>query len=253
MPGDDGVAVETLARVDLKGALVVVAFPTTGQSSSIAAHYLVRHLELPLVGHLRIADLQNVVAIQDGRVTSAVRIFGGEVECRLDGRCPRIYLVMTELALSPPLLSRVGASIIAWAKEGGAHLVLAMEGVVRGEGDTTPDVFCAASDAGILKELRKTGLEPMERALIAGIAARILLLGPVEKVRTGAILVEATRDHPDGRAAAALLEALAKVVPDVKMDFKPLLAEAMQLEEEIRRAQAPTQELPPGTPNSTFI
>jgi predicted ATP-grasp superfamily ATP-dependent carboligase len=54
-------------------------------------------------------------------------------------------------------------------------------------------------------------------------------------VRTGAILVEATREHPDGRAAAALIEALDRIVPDVKMDAKPLLKEALALEEEIKR------------------
>lgn len=229
---------ETFAPVDLKDALVVAAFPTTGSSASIAGQYLVRHLELPLVGHLRVAELSAITAIQDGRATSAVRIYGGEVACRLDKGCPRIYLITTELAPPPAVGLRMSEAILDWAAKGGAHLVLALEGVVRGEDDASPDVFCAAADASVLKELKKTGLPVMERALIGGITAHLLLLAKARKVRSGAVLVEASRDHPDGRAAAALIDALAKIMPEVKMDAKPLLAEAKKLEMELGRMRS---------------
>jgi len=226
-------AIETFAKVDLADALVLAAFPTTGSSASIAAQYLIRNLDLPLVGHLSVPELSSITAIQDGRATSAVRVFGGEVACRLDKRCPRIYVVTTELAPPPAVALRLAETLLSWAGAGGAHLLLALEGVVRGEGDDTPDTFCAAADQGVLKELAKTGLPAMERALIGGITAHLLLLGPARKVRSGAVLVEATRDHPDGRAAAKLVEALAKIVPDVVIDAAPLMKEAMELEAEV--------------------
>lgn len=229
---------ETFAPVDLKDALVIAAFPTTGSSASIAGQYLIRNLDLPLVGHLRIPELSAITAIQDGHATSAVRIYGGEVACRLDKGCPRIYLVTTELAPPPSVGLRLCETLLDWAAKGGAHLVLALEGVVRGEGDETPDVFCAAADPGVLKELKKTGIPAMERALIGGITAHLLLLAKARKVRSGAVLVEASREHPDGRAAAALIDALAKIMPDVKMDAKPLLEEAMKLEGELNRMKS---------------
>ena len=237
-------ALETFAPVDLKDALVVAAFPTTGSAASIAAQYMARNLALPLVGHVRVPELSSITAIEDGRATSAVRVYGGEVACTLGKRCPRIYLVTTELAPPPAVALRLSESVLEWAGRGGAHLVLALEGVVRGEGDDTPDVFCAAADASVLAELKATGIPVMERALIGGTTAHLLLLAPSRKVRSGAVLVEATRDHPDGRAAAALLEALSRILPDVKMDPKPLLQEAMALEAEISRmregARGPT-------------
>ena len=231
-------ALETFAKVDLKDALVLVAFPTTGSASSIAAHYLVKHLGLPLVGHILTAEMAGIMAIQDGQATSALRIFGGETKCRLDKGCPRIYVVMTELALPPLATLRIADGLLAWAKEGDAHLVLALEGVVRGEGDLTPDVFCAAAKPDVLKELKKTGIPAMERALIGGITSHLLLVGPARGVRAGALLVEASRDHPDGRAAAALIETLARLMPDVPIDPKPLMKEAMELDEQIKRTQA---------------
>ena len=69
----------------------------------------------------------------------------------------------------------------------------------------------------------------MERALIGGVTSHLVLAGPARGVRTGALLVEASRDHPDGRAAAALIEALARMMPDVPIDHKPLMKEAQAL------------------------
>jgi uncharacterized protein len=231
------IALESFEDMDLAKALVVVAFPTTGSASSIAAQYLLRHLGLPLVGHLRIPELSSVMAIDEGRATSAVRIYGGEVECKLAGGCPRVYIVTTELALSSPVAGRIGDAVVALAKRDNARLVLVMEGVHRSEGDETPDVFSASSDKKVLKELVKAGIPAMERALIAGIAAQVILSAPGMGVAAAAVLVEARRDHPDGRAAVALIEAFHKILPEVDIDPKPLLKEALQLEADIKRAQ----------------
>ncbi len=243
------IALETFHKVDLKDALVLVAFPTTGSASSIAAHYLVKHLGLPLVGHVLAPEMTGVMAVQDGKSTSAVRILGGETECRLDKGCPRIYVVLTELAMPPLVTVRIADRLLDWARAGGAHLVLALEGVIRADGDDTPDVFCAAAKDEVLKELKKTGTPVMERALIGGVTAHLVLAGPARGVRTGALLVEASRDHPDGRAAAALIAALARVVPDIPIDPKPLMKEAMQLESQIKRTQYSAESLGAPVPN----
>lgn len=230
-------SVATFSRVDLDGAVVLLAFPTAGSASSIAAQYLVRKLSLPLVGHFLMPELSGLIAIQDGRVTSAVRIFGGEVACRIGKDCPRIYLVTTELPLPPTAMAHVGRTVMEWASRGGAHMLLVLEAVVRAEGDDSPDVFVAAAEPKVLKTLREVGLEPMPRALIAGITAQLLLDSPAHGLNAAGLLVEASRDHPDGRAAVALVEAVAKLVPDVHVDAGPLLAEAMELEKQIQRAQ----------------
>ncbi|MES2153980.1 MAG: PAC2 family protein [bacterium] len=246
--------VEVFADVNLKGSVVIVAFPTTGSAGSIAAQYLIRNLSLPLVGHLRLPDLVGLVAIQDGIVTSAVRIFGGEVVCKIGKECPSIYVVTTELALPPPVLNHLAEAVMHWAARGEAHMLLVLEGVGRAEGDDIPDVFAAAADAKVLKMLVKAGIPPMERALIAGITAQILLEAPARGVKAGGLLVEASRDHPDGRAAAALIEAVARMVPDVAVDAKPLLKEAMALEKEIKNAQSRTEMVANvKAPDQTFI
>lgn len=232
------VPVEELEAIRLKDAVVLTAFPTTGSATSIAAQYLVRHLALPLVGHLRMPELGGFVNIQSGLVTSVVRIYGGQVACKIGKECPSLYIVTSDLGLPPNVMQRVAAAIMAWAAAGGAHMILVLEAVGRAEGDDTPDVFVASPDVKLVKTLTKAGIPAMERALIGGIGAQILLDAPLRGVRAAGLLVEASKDHPDGRAAAALVEAIALLVPDVVVDAKPLQKEAMELEREIKNAQS---------------
>ena len=244
--------VEELEPIRLKDAVIITAFPTTGSASSIAAQYLVRHLALPLVGHLRLPELGGFVNIQAGQVTSVVRIYGGEVACKIGKTCPSVYIVTSDLALPPRAMERVASTLMAWAATGGAHLLLVLEAVVRQAGDETPDVYAASPDPKVLKALTKAGLPAMERALIGGLGAQILLEAPLRGIGAGGVLVEASKDHPDGRAAAALVEAVALLIPDIQVDAKPLLKEAMELERQIKIAQASAEPATP-VPAQTFI
>ena len=242
--------VESFVPIDVKDALILVAFPTTGSASSIAGQFLVRQLSLPLVGHIPLAEGAHLAAVEGGRITGLIRIYGGEVVCRLQGHCPRLYVVTTEIPVPKEVAPKVAALICSWAK--GARLLLVLEGVMRNEGDETPDVWCAAADPKVLKEFAGSKTEPMERALIGGI------LGPITTIArgvvpAGALIVEANKDHPDGRAAVALLEALGRIVPDVVMDAKPLLKEAMILEGEIRNAQKSAKVASEPEPVNSYI
>lgn len=246
-------SVQAFHDVQLKDAVILAAFPTTGSASSIAAQYLCRALNLPLVAHIPVPELSSVMAIQGGLATAAIRIHGGEVECKLGTKCPRVYIVTTELAMPAPVAQKVADALLDWAKEGRAHMLLAMEAVVRAELDTTPDVFAASAQSAVLKELVKTGTPVMERAIIGGVTAHLVLAGVAKGVRTGSLLVEANRSHPDGRAAAALIEAVARFLPDVPIDHKPLMSEATKLEEEIRSSIAAAEHTVPGADPASFI
>lgn len=242
----------TFGKVEAKDAIVLVAFPTTGSASSIAAQYLVRHLALPLVGEVPAPELAGVMAIQDGVATSAIRVYGGKVACRIGKKsCPGIFVVTTELTLPPPAIQRVAQAILQWASAAGTYAVLGLEAVIRMEGDTTPDVFCASRDAGMLKELVKAGIPAMQRAVIGGMNS-FLVLAKTD-VRTACLMVEATRLHPDGRAAAALIEAVSRFVPDVAIDHKPLMTEATKLEEEIRSTVSSAQQSVVAPDERSFI
>ncbi|MEA3203889.1 MAG: uncharacterized protein QOI63_1569 [Thermoplasmata archaeon] len=244
------VGLELFAAMPLEDALILVAMPGVGSAAIIAAQYLVKHLNLPLVGHFRVPEFKTIVSIQDGQATSPVRIFGGETVCRVGGHCPRMFVVAADVPLHPAHAARIADFALEVAKSAGAKLVLSLDAVVRMDGDPKPDVYCASSEAEVTQMLVKAGIPAMPRALISGSTAQVLVQGKDLGVPAGALLVEAARDHPDGLAAAALIAAVAKLVPDVPVDAKPLEDEASQLEKELRENHANSTLGLPESPSS---
>ncbi|MEA3144388.1 MAG: uncharacterized protein QOG31_1712 [Thermoplasmata archaeon] len=246
------VGLELFAAMPLEDALILVAMPGVGSAAVIAAQYLVKHLNLPLVGHFRVPEFKTIVSIQDGQATSPVRIFGGETVCRVGGECPRMFAVVADVPLHPAHAARIADFLLDVAKSAGAKLILSLDAVVRMEGQPAPHVFCASGEADVIEMLVKAGIPAMPRALISGSTAQILVQGKDLQVPTGALLAEAARDHPDGLAAAALIESIAKLIPDVPVDTKPLEQEAADLERELRAHHASAETNLPES-SSSFI
>lgn len=232
------VGLELFAAMPLEDSLILVAMPGVGSAAIIAAQYLVKHLNLPLVGHFRIPEFKTIVSVQDGHATSPVRIFGGETVCQVGGHCPRVFVVMADVPLHPIHAGRIADFALKVAKSAGAKLMLSLDAVVRMDDDAKADVYSSSSEPHILALLVKAGIPAMPRALISGPTAQVLVQGKDMEVPSGALLVEAAKDHPDGLAAASLIAAIARLLPDVPVDPKPLEQEAMQLEAEIKRSQS---------------
>ena len=57
---------ELRADADPNDALILVAFPSTGAASPIAAQYLIQRLDMPLVGDIRVEGMEALVHVVDG-------------------------------------------------------------------------------------------------------------------------------------------------------------------------------------------
>lgn len=223
-------------EVDWTDTMVIIAFPTAGNAGNIAGHYLRKHLTLPLLGSIHLEGQQGVVAVEEGIAAAPLRIYGGEVECKLgDGRCPTVHLILTDLPLGPGATSQVTDAIIKETK--GAKLLLCLDAVVRAADDDTPDVYAASPSKEILEQLLGKGVSPMSGGILVGMSGQVLLEAERTGLAAGALLVEATKDLPDGRAAAALVHAIDHLIPQVKVDPQPLEEEAAELERLVQQAQ----------------
>ena len=144
------------------------------------------------------------------------------------------------------MYKRQAQAIRSWAAD--ARLLLVLDAVVRDEGDDTPDVWRVATDAEAEKRVAGSGAEPLKKALIGGMTAFLLAEGSA-----AALVVEARKDHPDGRAAAALVTALDPLIPQIKVDAEPLLKDAMDLEEQVKAAAEEAQKQAPKRIPHSFI
>ncbi len=243
--------VETFTEADPRDALVIVAFHSTGAAAAIAASYLRQSLALPLVGHVRAEGIGPIVNVQEGISTSPIRIFGGEVECRLDEGCPSLYLVIAEMPIDVEVVEDIAEAVLGWA--GAARVVVCLDSVNRDETDPEATVYAIADDVATLALLEPTGSTPMRGGFLVGMTAAVLARSRDHGVHGAALVVEANDEFPDARAAAALVMHVDPLMPEIRVDPKPLIAEAEAIEAQLAKALRDAEAAQPKRSPHTFI
>ena len=226
------------AAAPLPGGVILTSFPSAGLAGTIAAHYMVRSLNLPRIAVLESSEALPIAVIQGGTVQPAIRVNGNR----------SLAVVMSEFPTSPIASWSITSAILAAGEKRGAKLVIALEGVVPhpleepddGPTATLPEVqswwILSRKEAKWEERFTAAGARPLGDGVIGGISGALLLQGQSRSLPVAALLVS-VRDiegYPDHRAGAALIETLDRMLPDLNLDTKPLLAQA-----EIDREGAP--------------
>jgi predicted ATP-grasp superfamily ATP-dependent carboligase len=227
------------------GAVFLSCFPSAGLAASVAAHYIVRVLRLPRIGRLESDEVPPIALVQSGEVNPAIRVHGRG----------KVGVVVSEFP--PPLggLVDLADSMLDTVEAQKARLLLALEGVVPHplteeveEGAAKPppprDEQCwgipANPNEALMGEFRRAQIRPLSDAVLAGITGALLVRGQRRSIPVAAILVSAddSEGFPDHRAAAALIESVDRLLPELAIDTKPLRSQAEMIEKAIRAAMA---------------
>jgi len=221
------------------GGVVISAFPSAGLATIVAAHYIVRVLNLPRVARFESPDLAPIAVVQGGVVNPTVRAYG-----RAD-----LALVLSEFPPTPGQANAIATTILRTAEERKARAVLCLEGVVP-HPEETPDgspgaeeppdeqvwVAYARKDPEFARSFTAAGARTLEEGVIGGVSGAMLVQGAGHVMPVAVLLVSArvAEGMPDHRAGAALIEALDRLLPELKIDTGPLRAQAEQIEKALR-------------------
>ena len=235
--------------VDIEDALVVCCFPSVGMVSSVVAHFLIDHLNLEFVGGVAHPKLPAICLVQDGEPLPPIRAYAGEPICKIEGVCDKVLLLMSELIVPDPLVHEIVSSLFVWSKEQNAAMgvlidAFARKGMKGGLNGNEPmveyedteevDVLGVAATPKMADLLKKMDIKLLEQGVIKGMTGAMLSEGSSRGRNIMSIMVEADPRFPDARAAAVIIEHLNKMLPVADLDHGPLLAEAQQLEDQIR-------------------
>ena len=229
------------------GSVLVTSFTSAGLDATVAAHYIVRSLNLPRVGQLESSDSAPIAVIQGGHVNPAVRVYAQT----------NFGVVVSEF---PPLLASaapLAEAILAAAESHRARMIVCLEGVVphpvdeEGETDGTESVWFAASkeDPSTLTGFTAAGARRLEDGVIGGVSGALLVAGLRRTVPVVTLLVSSTvpEGFPDHRAGAALIEMLDRMLPEIRIDTKPLRTQAETIEKALRAAMRNRPKTAPDT------
>jgi uncharacterized protein len=155
---------------------------------------------------------------------------------------PKIGVFISEFT-PPPLIHRpIARKLLEWAEEMGCKRIVCTEGLPIPKNDDPVNedvprdvkVYGIGSTDNARKELEKVGVELLETGMIYGVSAVLLNEGRWKNFDVITLLAEAREDIPDALAASKILQAFDKLLPEIKIDTKPLAEQAKKFEEHLK-------------------
>lgn len=243
-----------IEELDCSKPMVIVSFPTMGLVGTLAAGYIVRQLKLKRVGTFNSDRFVPTAVINDGVPSPPVRMFGSKRECAPDELCNEIIVIMTELPIPMDMVKPMSDAILNWCKEKNTNVIVALEGAnTQLPPDEEPKIY-AVGTTDLAKELiEKHKLEGLMEGMVGGVSGALLYEGEEKKKDVLCLLAEANVQLPGAMGAAKMVEIIGRMLPELKIDPKPLFEEAKELEDQIKNALQAAQpvtpedrEIPPG-------
>lgn len=216
--------VRTFKNADLTGSDVLVAVPSVGMASTIAATYLITTLKTDQVTAFDSDEFPPLSMVYRNKPKFPVRVYHAEKE--------KLAIFISEVPLIPKTHRPLGRTVLDWAKAGGARRIVCLEGLpLSGEGaEQSIDVWAVGSTDQARADIEASGIPSLETGMVSGVAGVLLNEGRWASYNVIALLGEARPYLPDAAAAARLVEAADKLMPQVEIDLTPLLSQAKDLE-----------------------
>ena len=218
----------------LKGAMMVVGFPTHGLVGSVAVSFLVHSLDMTAVGYMISEQFPPTVIMEEGVVSAPVRIYASKTVCGIDQKCEQLVVAISDIQPPAEMLNDLGKVLLDWAEAKGISLVVAVEGQPLEEEVTGDARVVAMVNRAAAPILGKYHLDPAN-GVVTGFAGGLLLSAIGRATPVLCVVAQAHKDYPDARAAAKVIETINPLVPMLVLDTKPLREKARQIELEVRK------------------
>jgi uncharacterized protein len=233
------IEIRELKFIDLKGCTVIDGFPGLGLANAIAAECTIESLGLDLVAVIDSEKFPSLSTIYRSTPYFPARIHANEDL--------KLAVFISELTLREPLLRRVGRSMLKWAQEKKASLLLSAAGLPVEESKAADiDLLAIGSTASARKKIQDAGIGMLEHGAISGIPSVLLNEGRLANLDVIVLLVQVLKEVPDFRAAAIVSEAMGKFAPSCRCDVASLIKEAEKVEKRLKKIQAESKPLREG-------
>ncbi len=208
----------------IEGPIFIEGYPGIGLVGHIAANFLIKELNMDMIGYVESEFLPPMALILEGKPNPPLRFYGKD----------NLILAVADIYTTPTLVNAIAREIISYLKENNAQKVISLGGMGIGFFKEQMGVWGVGASDEENRELENAGINVLTYGSIMGMSGRMLWEASREKLKAYVLLGETFGDRPDPRAAANVIEALKKFVP-VELSTEPLLREAQMIEEQLKR------------------
>jgi uncharacterized protein len=235
------IEIHSVKKLDIKGGILIDGFPSGGLSNSIASMCFMSSVQNQLVSVLESPSFPPVSTVRSGIANSPVRIYANEEL--------RISFLIPELNLNQSLYYDVSRTILRWAKENGCELVISSGSLSTSDTkemkhsrkERQPhNLYGAASTESAKQRIIDSNITALElyNGAVNGIPALLLNEGARTDFDVIVLLGKLPIKSSEYRAAAAVSQAIMKLVPGLTCDTKFLISMARTYEQELLRLRS---------------
>ena len=214
---------ELILKKRPKNTTIIEGFPGFGLVGTIATEFLLEHLEVEQIGKITFDEGPAMIAIHDGKMVEPLGIFYNK----------KYNLVLVHAVTATVDKEWKIADIInKLSKDLGVKEIISLEGVGSGEeGIGEGKVFFYSNNEKKKKTFSKIKVPPLREGIIVGVTGA--LISRVDSTIVTALFADTHSKLPDSKAAAKVIEVLDNYL-GLKVDTKPLLAQAKKFEEKLK-------------------
>ncbi|AJF60207.1 MAG: hypothetical protein QT03_C0001G0712 [archaeon GW2011_AR10] len=232
MPGAIAEFVEFSPK-NLKGYTIIEGFPGMGLVGTIAAKYMVEKVKFRLYGYIDSDIFMPIIRVHKGLLVRPARIYVHEEK--------KLVVLISEQAIPKLYTNRLAKEVVKWIQNKGITELISLSGIhAYSEAPGQPIIYGIAANEESVDMLKKFNLELIQDGITTGITAMILM----ELKRTnikGISILGNVKIAADYQAAAEVLKKLNELL-SLKIDVKPLLNEAKEVERELLKQLQTTKQ-----------
>lgn len=205
----------------VKNPLVIEGFPGIGLVSTITTGFLIEHLKCERIGTYYFEEVPPSMAIHQCKTVLPVGIYYNQ----------KNNIVIIHAVTSPIGIEWKAADLVLeLCKQIKAKEIITIEGIGSTEQEESKGFYFTNNTTNEQK-LRKAGLDCLGEGIIVGVSAGVLLKN--DTIPTTCLFAETHSNLPDSKAAAIVIQMLDSYL-GLKVDYKPLLKQAAQLETKLK-------------------
>ncbi|HZL24088.1 MAG TPA: PAC2 family protein [Nitrososphaeraceae archaeon] len=225
------IEIRKLKEINIEGGIVFDGFYNIGLTSTIACGCFINSLKTELVGILDSSLFSPMSVIYDGKPNFPARIYANEEK--------KLGFFVSELVLDPSAYRPVANVILEWSKDNKCKTIISIAGkAIEKENRITkkeePSINVISNSPIIMKELDDIGILPLKNGTINGIPGILLNESNWKNIDVIVFIVDFIADVPDFRAAANVVQAISKIVPEAYCEIQLLIKEAENIENNLK-------------------
>jgi len=221
-----------LKEINIEEGVVFDGFHNIGLTSTIACGCYINSLNTELVGILDSSLFSSMSVIYDSKPNFPARIYANEEK--------KLAFFVSELVLDPSAYRPVADIILRWSKDNNCKTIISIAGRIVEKEDirTTKEeetsLNVISNSSIIMKELDGIGILPLKNGTINGIPGILLNEANWKNIDVIVFVIDFISGVPDFRAAANVVQAISKIVPEAYCEIQPLIKEAENIENNLK-------------------